>query len=130
MSTRKFDITPLEGYTSLPAARVVLRVTRQRIFQMGVDEGVFTTIRSIPGAGSRPAAYVVWNAELLWFRRDQCGPCAGRMDAGERVLYCTHAGMDVPAWQAAAWKGHLDRLEREEAERQALRAGEPVPAGA
>lgn len=128
MGTRKFDILPLEGYTSLPAARVVLRVTRQRIFQMGVDEGVFTTIRSIPGAGSRPAAYVVWNAELLWFRRDQCEDC--KFSGRGRVLYCTHAGLDVPAWQAAAWKEHLDRLEREEAERQALKAGEPVPAGA
>jgi len=128
MGTRKFAIPPLEGYTSLPAARLTLKVTRQRIYQMAVDEGIFTTIRSLPGAGDRPAAYVVWNAELLWHRKFQCADCKARTAAGEYVLYCTHTDKVVPAWQAAAWKEHLECQEQAEAER--VKAQEPVPAGA
>jgi hypothetical protein len=128
MGTRKFDIPPLEGYTSLPAARVTLRVTRQRIYQMGVDEGIFATIRSIPGAGDRPAAYVVQNAEVLWHRKFQCAECKALTADGIKVLYCTHTSLDVPAWQAAAWKEHLEHLEQAEALR--VKGQEPVTAGA
>jgi hypothetical protein len=129
----KGEIPPLEGYTSLPEAGGVLRVTRQRLYQMAVEELIFYTIRAIPGGGPRPAAYVVENVELLWFRRDQCAYCQA-LAAGERVLYCKHTDKVVPAAQATAWEAHLDALEREEAERleraRALQAGEPVPAGA
>jgi hypothetical protein len=52
------NIPVLEGQVSLPVAAKRLNVTRQRLFQM-VDEGKLTSIHKIPGAGARPAAYVI-----------------------------------------------------------------------
>lgn len=108
---RTFDIPPLEGYTSLPKAAMDLDVKRQRTFQMGVEEGSFATIRSIAGAGDRPAAYVVQNAELLWFRKTQCPACQDLVAGGADVLYCEHTGKDVPAWQVDELRERLDALE-------------------
>jgi len=63
-------IPVLEGWVSLPVAADRLSVTRQRIFQM-VDEGKLTTIHQIPGAGSRPAAYVISEPEVARLEREQ-----------------------------------------------------------
>lgn len=54
----KVVIPVLPGWVSLPVAAAQLDVKRQRLFQM-IDEGKLTTVHRIPGAGSRPAAYVV-----------------------------------------------------------------------
>lgn len=61
----------LEGWLSLPTAAEDLRVTRQRVFQMGAEEGKLTSLRQVPGAGERPAAYVVGEAEVCKLRRTQ-----------------------------------------------------------
>lgn len=107
---RTFDIPPLEGYTSLPDAAELLDVKRQRTYQMGVEEGVFATIRFIAGAGDRPAAYVVQNAELLWFRRPQCAQCQSLIADGADVLYCVHTDKDVPEYQVAELRARLSAL--------------------
>jgi hypothetical protein len=108
---RTFDIPPLEGYTSLPEAADLLDVKRQRTFQMGVEEGTFATIRFIAGAGERPAAYVVQNAELLWFRKIQCQECQELVDGGADVLYCRHTAKDVPEYQANELRARLAALQ-------------------
>lgn len=64
------NIPVLDGWTSLPVAAARLDVTRQRLFQM-VDEEKLTSVRQVLGAGSRPAAYVVGEAELCRLRRAQ-----------------------------------------------------------
>jgi hypothetical protein len=107
---RNFDIPPLEGYTSLPDAADLLDVKRQRTYQMGVEEGVFATIRFIAGAGDRPAAYVVQNAELLWFRRMQCPECQALTASGADVLYCVHTDKDVPVYQEDELRTRLAAL--------------------
>jgi hypothetical protein len=111
MTLRNFDIPPLEGYTSLPDAADLLDVKRQRTYQMGVEEGSFATIRFIAGSGDRPAAYVVQNAELLWFRKSQCPACQALADAGDDVLYCAHTGKDVPEYQVAELRARLKARE-------------------
>jgi hypothetical protein len=64
------DIPELEGYKSLPAFGNLLHVSRQRIFQMGLIERRFKTIRKIPGGAGpngedrRPMGYVVANTEV------------------------------------------------------------------
>lgn len=107
---RTFDIPPLEGYTSLPEAADLLDVKRQRTYQMGVEEGSFATIRSIAGAGDRPAAYVVQNAELLWFRKTQCPACQDLVADGADVLYCVHTDKDVPQYQEDELRVRLTAL--------------------
>jgi hypothetical protein len=67
----KRDIPVLEGWKSLPTAARELSVTRQRLFQMGAEEDKLTSLRQVPGAGTRPAAYVVSEAELCRLRREQ-----------------------------------------------------------
>jgi hypothetical protein len=67
----KRDIPVLEGWLSLPKAARLLSVTRQRVFQMGAEEDKLTSLRLIPGAGDRPAAYVVGEAEVCKLRREQ-----------------------------------------------------------
>jgi hypothetical protein len=62
--SEKFDVPVLEGYTSLPVAGEQLNVSRQRIFQMALEEGKFPSVRAIPGTGERPAAYVVLTTEV------------------------------------------------------------------
>jgi hypothetical protein len=66
-------IPVLEGWMSLPAVGDALRVTRQRVYQMGAERK-FKTIRKIPGAAPtdparrpRPMGYVVatWEVEEL-----------------------------------------------------------------
>lgn len=64
------QIPVLAGWVSLPAAAKRLTVTRQRIFQM-VDEGKLTTIHQILGAGERPAAYVIREAEVTKLQAEQ-----------------------------------------------------------
>jgi hypothetical protein len=75
---KKSDLPPerrpvpvLEGWTSLPAAAELLSVTRQRVYQMGVEENSLDSLRQVPGAGQRPAAYVVGDTELCRLRRTQ-----------------------------------------------------------
>lgn len=63
-------IPVLEGWVSLPVAAARLAVTRQRLFQMA-DEGKLTTIHQIPGAGERPAAYVVREIEVVRLEGEQ-----------------------------------------------------------
>ncbi len=100
-------IPPLEVYTSLPVASDYLHdVTRQRVFQMAMGR-VFRTIRSVPGAGVRPAAYVIQNVELLAWRKGRCAECVAEVAAGGLVDYCTHTDLSVPAWQADAWEAWL-----------------------
>jgi hypothetical protein len=79
MSNRK-DVSVLEGWRSLPDAAVPLGVTRQRLFQM-VDEGKLPSVRQVPGAGSRPAAYVISEAELCRLRREQLQAAIGALEA-------------------------------------------------
>lgn len=67
----KNDIPVLEGWSSLPVAADALSVTRQRVFQMGAEESKLTSLRYIPGAGNRPAAYVVSESEVCRLRREQ-----------------------------------------------------------
>jgi hypothetical protein len=112
---RMFDIPPLEGYTSLPEAGQYLKVTRQRIYQMGVEDGAFLTIRAVAGAGPRPAAYVVQNAEMLWHRSFQCPECKALAADGEEVLYCVHTGKDVPPVQASELRARLSKAKAQEA---------------
>lgn len=64
-------IPELEGWKSLPAVGDLLKVSRQRIFQMGVNERKFTTIHLIlggvdpdTGESRRPMGYVVRNEEV------------------------------------------------------------------
>jgi hypothetical protein len=67
----KVVVKELPGLVSLPRAGTLLGVSRQRIFQMGLEEGVFDSIRFIAGAGERPAAYVISTDELDRFLRMQ-----------------------------------------------------------
>lgn len=64
------DIPVLAGWVSLPVAAKRLNVTRQRLFQM-VDEGKLTTIHRVPGAGDRPAAYVIRDTEVDRLQKEQ-----------------------------------------------------------
>lgn len=57
-------IKVLEGWEGLPAAAARLGTTRQRLFQMGTEEGKLSSLRQIPGAGERPTAYVVSTKEI------------------------------------------------------------------
>jgi hypothetical protein len=53
----------LRGWVSFPAAAHKLDMTRQRMFQM-LDEGKLTSVRRVPGAGDRPAAYLISDREM------------------------------------------------------------------
>jgi hypothetical protein len=75
------QIPVLEGWVSLPVVGKRLKVTRQRIFQM-VDEGKLTTIHQLPGAGERPAAYVVRESEVKRLEAEQRAAIVGHDDAG------------------------------------------------
>jgi hypothetical protein len=66
------EIPTLEGWSSLPTAAAYLNVTRQRMYQMVVEEaGKFRSAHGVPGGGPRPAAYVVTDAELCQWKRRQ-----------------------------------------------------------
>lgn len=53
----------LKGWVSFPAAAHRLSISRQRVFQM-LDEGKLPSARQLPGAGDRPAAYVISDKEM------------------------------------------------------------------
>ena len=53
----------LKGWVSFPAAADKLGISRQRMFQM-LDEGKLTSVRRVPGAGDRPAAYLITAREM------------------------------------------------------------------
>jgi hypothetical protein len=81
----------LEGWESLPALGDKLGVTRQRVYQMALNEHKFKTLHQIPGAASdepgkrqRPAAYVVSTEEaekFLAVQREAIAAHAAREDA-------------------------------------------------
>lgn len=122
----KEQIPVLLGWSSLPRAGVLLRVSRQRIFQMALEEWKFASIHMIPGSGVRPAAYVVQNIEVARMRRLQCEECRQAADAAGAspsvLLYCEHTGLDIPQGQTAALMADLERQEAE------AREAEPAPA--
>jgi hypothetical protein len=96
----KVEVPELEGQVSLPKAGLELGVSRQRMFQM-IDEGKLKTVRRIPGAGVRPAAYVISTAErdgLLAAQRaaEECPQCAAARAAGSEVEFCAHVGRPEP----------------------------------
>lgn len=91
------NIPVLKGWISLPVSARQLAVTRQRIFQM-VDEGKLTSIHQIRGAGDRPAAYVVSEAEMCRLRREQLEASL----AVERA-----AGLDADHDQIRMLEGYL-----------------------
>jgi Holliday junction resolvasome RuvABC DNA-binding subunit len=79
------DVPVLPGWVSLPVAATRLEVTRQRLFQMA-DEEKLTTIHQIPGAGKRPAAYVIAEDEVVRLEREQeAARAASRRTEDERV---------------------------------------------
>ena len=85
------DIPVLEGWYSLPALGNLLDVTRQRIYQMALNERKFLTIRRIdgaapdePGKRMRPMGYVVEAQEALQFLAAQKAAIAAR-DAREAL---------------------------------------------
>jgi hypothetical protein len=68
-------VPELRGWVSFPAAADRLGVARQRVFQM-LDERKLTSVRKLPGSGSRPAAYVISDREmerLLTEQREAAG---------------------------------------------------------
>ena len=81
------EIPDLEGYKSLPAFGNMLRVSRQRIFQMGLSERRFRTIRKIPGGVGpngeerRPMGYVVALSEVEEFLAAQKAALAAADEA-------------------------------------------------
>jgi hypothetical protein len=96
MSIRVEEVPELEGKVSLPKAAKVLDVSRQRVFQMGAEEGKLPSLRRIAGAGERPAAYVLDTIEVLQFRAKQCALCREAVASGVAVNYCTHTDLLVP----------------------------------
>ena len=101
MTVRDEVVPELEGKVSLPVAAEVLRVSRQRIFQMG-EERKLISLRRIAGAGSRPAAYVLDTIEVLRLRAKQCASCLEAVAAGTAVDYCRHTDLVVPELAAVA----------------------------
>jgi hypothetical protein len=67
----KREVPVLIGWVSLPVAAKRLNVKRQRLFQMGVEEGKLDSLHNILGAEERPALYVISEAELCRLRREQ-----------------------------------------------------------
>jgi hypothetical protein len=79
------DIPVLKGWISLPALGDKLDVTRQRVYQMALNERKFASIHQIPGAApdepgkrQRPAAYVVSTEEAERFLAAQRDAIAAR----------------------------------------------------
>lgn len=96
------NIPELEGWLSLPEAGDLLRVTRQRVFQMGAEEGKLKTLRRIRGAGPRPAAYVVGTSEILALRAlEVCDECREMRGQDQPTEFCIHTEYAVPALVAA-----------------------------
>lgn len=60
-------------WLSLPVVGKMLRVSRQRIFQMGLMENKFLSIEQVLGEGERPAAYLVRDEEVEKFLEAQRG---------------------------------------------------------
>lgn len=56
-------VPPLPGWVSLPAAGIRLGVSRQLMFQMAQAHQL-DSLRQLPGAGDRPAAYAITEEEL------------------------------------------------------------------
>ena len=80
------EVPVLTGWVSLPVAAKRLRVKRQRLFQMGVEEDKLDSLRQVPGGAERPAAYVISEAELcrLLFERTRVDP---RLSEARARLY-------------------------------------------
>jgi hypothetical protein len=96
----KKEVPELEGKVSLPVVGLKLKVSRQRIFQM-IDEEKLRTVRRIPGAGVRPAAYVIDTAELdellaAQLAAEECPQCAVDRANGAGAEFCTHAAQPEP----------------------------------
>lgn len=66
----------LKGWHSFPEVALKLGVARQRIFQM-LDEGKLLSARRVPGAGERPAAYVISTRELERLKAEQLAATEG-----------------------------------------------------
>lgn len=66
----KINCPVLEDWHSLPWCAIELGVKRQTMFQQA-EEGKLTSLRRLPGAGTRPAAYVISTAELSRLRLEQ-----------------------------------------------------------
>jgi hypothetical protein len=85
------DIPELPDWKSLPAFGNLLHVSRQRIFQMGLIERRFKTIRKIPGGVGpngeerRPMGYVVAQAEVDEFLAAQKVAMAGEEAPAEAL---------------------------------------------
>jgi hypothetical protein len=96
------NIPELAGWLSLPVAALRMKKTRQRAYQMAED-GTLKSVRQIPGAGPRPAAYVVRETEIenLVAREraaKTCPLCANARGQGTEVEFCPHADVpEVPA---------------------------------
>lgn len=60
----------LEGQHTLPWCAIELGISRQSMFQQAED-GKLTSLHYLPGAGPRPAAYVISTAELNRLRLEQ-----------------------------------------------------------
>lgn len=83
------EIPDLPGWMSLPAVGDALDVTRQRVYQMGLNERKFRTIHKIPGKApdepgqrNRPAVYVVRTTEVEEFQAAQQAVIAGHAGDG------------------------------------------------
>jgi hypothetical protein len=82
MAKEKFPVPDLPGWESLPFAAKRLGVKRQRLFQMGAEEGKLQTLHKLDGAGDRPAAYVVKTTEIDALLEVQRAAIAGHDEAG------------------------------------------------
>jgi hypothetical protein len=82
MAKEKFPVPDLPGWESLPFAAARLRVKRQRLFQMGTEEHKLKSLHKLPGAGDRPAAYVVATAEIDALLEVQRAAIAGHDETG------------------------------------------------
>lgn len=90
-------VPELEGQLSLPEAGALLRVTRQRVFQMGAEEHKLESLRYIRGGKNRPAAYVVATGEILKLRAiEVCAQCKAMRADGLDTEYCVHTEYPVP----------------------------------
>lgn len=96
-------IPVLAGWVSLPVAAKRLEVKRQRLFQMGVEEDKLDTLHQIPGGSrSRPAAYVISEAELCRLQR-------GQLEAA--IKAAQRDDTDEGRAQLASLQGQLDAVQ-------------------
>jgi hypothetical protein len=108
--TERRPVPVLAGWSSLPDAARKLRVTRQRLFQMGAEEDKLVSMRAIPGAGTRPSAYVVGDAEVCRLRRAQL---TGEIRAVDTDIAAAERAEVHDAKHLAALREELADLQRQ-----------------